>query len=145
MRNIAAIASRELRSYFSSPIAYILIGFFLLPFGVFFYLYLNNFVKQSMQMAQFGRFASQPGEDILDLLPQVVGHLLVQFEDLLAQLALPASDLVVEYAGLLLEGLGLLAQLAGEVLGRIGALVVLGLDALGRIRRKLAEQRGIVL
>ena len=49
-----AIASKELRSYFSSPIAYIIIGFFLLPFGVFFYLYLADFVKQSMQQAQFG-------------------------------------------------------------------------------------------
>ncbi len=54
MRNIAAIAGKELRSYFASPIAYILIGFFLLPFSVFFYLYLDNFVKQSLQMAQFG-------------------------------------------------------------------------------------------
>ena len=54
MRNITAIAGKELRSYFASPIAYILIGFFLLPFGVFFYLYLQNFVKQSLQMTQFG-------------------------------------------------------------------------------------------
>ena len=35
---------KELRSYFSSPIAYIIIGFFALPFGVFFYLYLGAFV-----------------------------------------------------------------------------------------------------
>ena len=54
MRNVLAIADKELRSYFASPIAYILIGFFLLPFGVFFYLYLAAFVKQSLQMAQFG-------------------------------------------------------------------------------------------
>jgi ABC-2 type transport system permease protein len=54
VRNIAAIAQKELRSYFSSPMAYIVIGFFLLPFGVFFYLYLTAFVRQSMQMAQFG-------------------------------------------------------------------------------------------
>jgi len=54
MRNMLAIADKELRSYFSSPIAYIIIGFFLLPFGVFFYLYLAAFVKQSMQQAQFG-------------------------------------------------------------------------------------------
>jgi ABC-2 type transport system permease protein len=54
MRNVLAIADKELRSYFASPIAYILIGFFLLPFGVFVYLYLANFVKQSLQMAQFG-------------------------------------------------------------------------------------------
>jgi len=54
MRNVLAIADREIRSYFSSPIAYILIGFFLLPFGVFFYLYLDAFLKQGMQMAQYG-------------------------------------------------------------------------------------------
>jgi len=54
VRNIIAIANKELRSYFSSPIAYIIIGFFLLPFGVFFYLYLTAFVRQSLQSAQFG-------------------------------------------------------------------------------------------
>jgi ABC-2 type transport system permease protein len=54
VRNIIAIAERELRSYFSSPMAYIIIGFFLLPFGVFFYLYLTAFVRQGMQQAQFG-------------------------------------------------------------------------------------------
>ena len=54
MRNIIAIADKELRSYFASPIAYIIIGFFALPFGVFFYLYLEAFLRQSMQMAQFG-------------------------------------------------------------------------------------------
>jgi ABC-2 type transport system permease protein len=54
VRNIMAIADRELRSYFASPIAYIIIGFFLLPFGVFFYLYLTAFVRQSLQQAQFG-------------------------------------------------------------------------------------------
>ncbi|NUR54829.1 MAG: ABC transporter permease subunit [Acidobacteria bacterium] len=54
MRNIMAIAGKELRSYFASPIAYIIIGFFALPFGVFFYLYLDAFLRQSMQMAQYG-------------------------------------------------------------------------------------------
>jgi ABC-2 type transport system permease protein len=54
VRNIIAIADRELRAYFSSPMAYIIIGFFLLPFGVFFYLYLTAFVRQSLQQAQFG-------------------------------------------------------------------------------------------
>jgi ABC-2 type transport system permease protein len=54
VRNVAAIAQKELRAYFSSPMAYIIIGFFLLPFGVFFYLYLDAFAQQSLQMAQFG-------------------------------------------------------------------------------------------
>jgi gliding motility-associated transport system permease protein len=53
MSNVIAIAKKELRSYFASPIAYIIIGFFALPFGVFFYLYLTAFVQQGLQM-QFG-------------------------------------------------------------------------------------------
>lgn len=49
MRNIAAIAQRELNAYFSSPIAYVLIGFFALLFGWFFYVPLAYFVQQSGQ------------------------------------------------------------------------------------------------
>jgi ABC-2 type transport system permease protein len=54
VRNVLAIAEKELRSYFASPMAYVIIGFFLLPFGVFFYLYLQLFVQNSMGMNQFG-------------------------------------------------------------------------------------------
>jgi ABC-2 type transport system permease protein len=54
VRNVIAIAARELRAYFASPMAFIIIGFFLLPFGVFFYLYLAAFLRKGMQMAQFG-------------------------------------------------------------------------------------------
>ena len=35
MRNILAIAQKELKSYFSSPIAYIVIGLFALFYGYF--------------------------------------------------------------------------------------------------------------
>jgi ABC-2 type transport system permease protein len=49
MRNIAAIAGREINAYFSSPIAYVLIGFFALLFGWFFYVPLAFFQQQSMQ------------------------------------------------------------------------------------------------
>ena len=54
MRNTLAIADKELRSYFASPIAYILIGLFSLLFGWFFYVYLMAFNQQSQQMMQFG-------------------------------------------------------------------------------------------
>ena len=49
MRNIAAIAQRELNAYFSSPIGYVLVGFFALLFGYFFYAALFFFEQQSMQ------------------------------------------------------------------------------------------------
>ena len=54
MRNTLAIADKEVRSYFASPIAYIMLGFFALLFGWFFYLYLMAFVRQSEQMMQYG-------------------------------------------------------------------------------------------
>ena len=37
MSNILAIARKELKAYFASPIAYVVIGFFALMFGFFFY------------------------------------------------------------------------------------------------------------
>lgn len=51
MRNILAIAGKELRGYFASPIAYIVLGFFALIFGYFFYVPVIFFNRQSMQMA----------------------------------------------------------------------------------------------
>jgi ABC-2 type transport system permease protein len=45
-----AIAQREIKAYFASPIAYILIGFFALLFGYFYYALLSFFERQSMQM-----------------------------------------------------------------------------------------------
>ena len=58
MRNIAAIARREIGAYFASPIAYAVIGFFALLFGWFYVTLLNFFVQQSMQAGAMGM--SQP-------------------------------------------------------------------------------------
>jgi ABC-2 type transport system permease protein len=54
MNNILAIAHKELKSYFSTPIAYIVIGFFALLFGYFFYAMLVIFNQQSLQFAGAG-------------------------------------------------------------------------------------------
>ena len=50
MNNVLAIAHKELKSYFSTPIAYIVIGFFALLFGYFFYVMLVIFNQQSLQL-----------------------------------------------------------------------------------------------
>src|SRR5215510_1956147 len=50
MGNIVAIAQKELRSYFASPIAYVIIGFFALVFGWFYVVALDYFMRLSMQM-----------------------------------------------------------------------------------------------
>jgi ABC-2 type transport system permease protein len=54
VRNVWALAVKELRGYFASPIAYVIMGFFALLFGIFFYAYLSEFMRQSMQMMGFG-------------------------------------------------------------------------------------------
>jgi ABC-2 type transport system permease protein len=54
MRNVLAIAHKELRSYFASPIAYIVIGFFVLLYGYFFAVMVQFFVRSSLQMSPAG-------------------------------------------------------------------------------------------
>jgi len=54
MRNILAIANKELRSYFAGPIAYIAIGLWALLYGYFFVAILQFFVRNSMQMGAMG-------------------------------------------------------------------------------------------
>ena len=50
MRNVVTIARKELQAYFASPIAYVVIGFFALLYGYFFYTLLWYFERQSMQV-----------------------------------------------------------------------------------------------
>ena len=54
MGNVLAIAHKELRAYFASPIAYVIIGGFAFLYGYFFVAILSFFVRQSMQMIQMG-------------------------------------------------------------------------------------------
>ena len=55
MKNILIICSKELKSYFASPIAYRLMAFFALIFGYFFYVYVAIFVDRGMQSQMMGR------------------------------------------------------------------------------------------
>lgn len=54
LHNISAIAHKELRGYFASPIAWTMMGLFAFIFGLFFMTYLDYFAVQSAQ-AQFGQ------------------------------------------------------------------------------------------
>jgi ABC-2 type transport system permease protein len=54
MGNVLAIAGREWRAYFASPIAYIVTGLFAALYGAFFVLYLFIFVEQGIRMGAMG-------------------------------------------------------------------------------------------
>ena len=54
MRNVLAIAQKELRAYFVSPIAYVAIGIFAVLFGYFYVASLSILLQVSMQSGMFG-------------------------------------------------------------------------------------------
>lgn len=65
MRGILAIYKREMSSYFASPIAYIVIGFFLFISGLLFYGNLSSAMQYQMQAAmQAARFGGPPEIDV---------------------------------------------------------------------------------
>ena len=55
MSNILAIAQKELKGYFASPIAYVVIGFFALIFGYWYVVSINAFLQMAMQMGAPGQ------------------------------------------------------------------------------------------
>ena len=55
MKNILIICRKELKSYFASPIAYLLMAIFALIFGFFFYSATRFFVMQALQAQMMGR------------------------------------------------------------------------------------------
>jgi len=59
MHNITAIWQREMKSYFVSPIAYVVLTVFIFLSGYFFYSYLANVAHATLMLAQFGQ-ESQP-------------------------------------------------------------------------------------
>ena len=65
MSNILAIAQKELKSYFSSPIAYIVLGLFAFVYGYFFAVMFSYFMQMSMRGAMGGAPAMNVNQDLL--------------------------------------------------------------------------------
>ena len=61
MKKTYAIFQKEIKHFFYSPIAYIVIAAFTLIAGIFFYLYLSSFVEAAfMDMVRSQQFRTQP-------------------------------------------------------------------------------------
>ncbi len=70
--NVAAIAGKEVRGYYGSPVAWVLMGFFAVVFGYFFNVYLTFFVEQGMRGGQFG--APPPMHVNTDMIRPLLGN-----------------------------------------------------------------------
>jgi ABC-2 type transport system permease protein len=74
MRNVWTICRKELRSYFSSPIAYLLLTMFAFVFGWFFWNVLGYVVQNSMAMQMRGsNFPMNVNEEMIRPLLQNIG------------------------------------------------------------------------
>lgn len=59
MKNVWTIARRDFRSYFTSPLAYLIIAAFLALMGWIFFYSLDSFVKRNVGSQNYGMMASQ--------------------------------------------------------------------------------------
>jgi gliding motility-associated transport system permease protein len=141
MSNVLAIAQKELRSYFASPIAYVVIGLWALLYGFFYASLLSYFVRQSMQMSQFG--GAQPvniNEQMIRLLFQNTTIMILFMMPLITMrtyseekrsgtiellLTSPLTDLQI-ILGKFLGAMGLYAAMLAVTLIHIGILFIYG-------------------
>src|SRR5258706_10785063 len=86
MRNVLAIAQKELKAYFSSPVGWVIMGVWALLYGYFFIAILQFFVRQSMQMNQFG----MQGPQAMNVNQQLIRPLVAQNLPILVLFLLPA-------------------------------------------------------
>src|SRR4026207_2426752 len=143
MSNILAIAHKELKSYFSSPIAYIAIGMWALLYGYFFVAILSFFVRQSMQMSQMGMQGPQSmnlNQQMIRPVRQIVTILILFLMPMIAMrtfseekrsgaiellLTSPLTDFQI-VLGKFLGAMGLYAVMLAVSLIHVGLLFVYG-------------------
>ena len=143
MRNVLTIAQKELKSYFNSPIAYIVIGFFALLYGYFYWAILAYFVRQSMQMNQMGMGGPQAinvNQSMIRPLLQNVTVLLLFVLPMITMrtyseekrsgtiellLTSPVTDVEI-ILGKFFGAMGLYASMLGVTLFHIGVLYAFG-------------------
>jgi ABC-2 type transport system permease protein len=139
MNNTLAIARKELRSYFSSPMGYVITGLFALLFGWFFYNYLRYFVSTSEQMTMGGGTPNVNQHMIFGLLQNAAVIILFVMPMITMRtyseekrsgtiellLTSPVSDLEI-ILGKFFGAMGLYAAMLGVTAIYIGLLFLLG-------------------
>ena len=142
MSNMLAIAQRELKSYFASPIAYVVIGLFVFLYGYFYIVMLDYFMRMSLQMGQFGG-APQPANVNEMLIRPLMQNVLILFLFMLPGITMrtfaeekksgtiellltsPLTDLQIVF-GKFIGAMALFAAMLAVTLVHMGILFVFG-------------------
>ncbi len=72
MRNVWIICRRELNSYFSSPIAWLLLTMFAIVFGYYFWTFVSAFLEVSMELQMTG--SMQPMNINEEIIRPLIGN-----------------------------------------------------------------------
>lgn len=139
LSNIATIAGKELRGYFGSPVAWVILGLFGVIFGYFFNVYLTYFVRQAMQQ----QMGAQPMNVNSDMIRPLLGNTSVLVLFLLPMITMrtyseekrsgtiellltsPVTDTEI-ILGKFLGSVGLFGAILGVTLIYVGVLFGLG-------------------
>jgi ABC-2 type transport system permease protein len=126
MRNVLAITQKELKVYFTSPIAYVVMAVFLLIAGYLYYNIVTFALRQSVQMMQFQGALPQVNVNELILRPTLHNLAVIMILTLpLLTMRLIAEERRARTAELLMTSpLTITAIIVGKYLG---ALIVLAL------------------
>jgi ABC-2 type transport system permease protein len=128
MRNILAVAGKEMRTYFHSPIAYIVMTIYSALCGFFFYSFVATYLVQMFRMMQMGGMGATPNLNEYIIRPMFEGVLTVV---LLLLLPLVTMRLFAEEKRsgtielLLTSPLTDLDIILGKFLGALGLYLVL--------------------
>ena len=139
MNNVIAIAQKEWRSYFASPIGYVITGLFAVLFGWIFYAYLSFFVRSSEQMSMGGGVPNVNQQMIAGLLQTTATIILFVMPMITMRtyaeekrsgtiellLTSPLTDVQI-ILGKFLGAMGLYASMLAITLVHIGLLFVFG-------------------
>ena len=135
MSNMLAIARKELRSYFTSPIGVVMIGFFALIYGFFYAVMLQAFERQAMQFGLSQAPVDLNGDMIRPLFSNVLVVLLFTLPLITMRtyaeekrsgtmellLTSPLTDMQIVF-GKFLGAMGLIAAMLAITLPHIGIL-----------------------
>lgn len=123
MRPVLAITRKELEQYFASPIAYVVVTFFLILSGIFFYIYLQFYMQQAQQIAMQGGEAGELSQSVMRPFFANVSFFFLVIFPLLTMKLIAEEKKLGTYELLMTSPISTAQLLLGKFLGALSLLI----------------------